>query len=62
MAEQEWFRIVQWTKRREGEKAKSIRAVRASGDYSDDYPFTVPPDVAIVSVNDEEDDFGEEEE
>lgn len=56
----EWFYISQ--RKRKDEKAKSIRDVRAPSACVDDTPFTVPTVVPTVSVNDEEDDFGEEEE
>ena len=60
MAEKEWFHITRWSK--EDEQLRDV-----SGDcevdlvFSDDDRFTVPDGVPIVSVNDEEDDFGEEE-
>ena len=56
----EWFYISQ--RRKRNEKSKSIRAVRAPSVSIDDAPFTGSVVVPTVSVNDEEDDFGEEEE
>ncbi len=60
MPDPEWFHICQRKKR--NEKDESIRDVRAPSTCTDDDPFTIPAVVTIVSVNDEEDDFGEEEE
>ena len=60
MSELDWYHLNLW--KREDEKAKSIRVVRGARVYSTSSPFTLPPLVTIVLVNDEEDDFGEEEE
>jgi hypothetical protein len=60
MPDPEWFYISQRKKR--NEKAKSIRDVRASSVFFDDTAFTGSAIVPTVSVNDEEDDFGEEKE
>ena len=60
MSELDWYHLNLW--KREDEKAKSIRVVRDARVYSTSFPFTLPPLVTIVLVNDEEDDFGEEEE
>ena len=59
MSELDWYHLNLW--KREDEKAKSIRVVRGTRVYSTSSPFTLPPLVTIVLVNDEEDDFGEEE-
>ncbi len=56
----EWWYIS--SLRKENEKDEQFRDVRVSSICTDDDPFTVPDVVPIVSVNDEEDDFGEEEE
>ena len=47
---------------RQDEKQESIRVVRGTRASPAGSPFTLPPLVTIVLVNDEEDDFGEEEE
>jgi len=60
MSELDWFYINLW--RREDEKQESIRVVRGARVHPATSSFTVHADVTIVSVNDEEDDFGEEEE
>ena len=60
MSELDWFYINLWI--REDEKQESIRATGGTRADSADSPFTIHADVTIVSVNDEEDDFGEEEE
>ena len=60
MSELDWYHLNLW--KRKDEKAKSIRVVRGARVYSTSFPFTLPPLVTIVLVNDEEDDFGEEEE
>ncbi len=60
MSDPEWFHISQRKKR--NEKTKSIRDVGTHGVFSDGNPFTGSAVVPTVSVNDEEDDFGEEEE
>mgnify|MGYP003627805995 CR=1 FL=1 len=60
MAENEWFHIARWKK-----KDEQLRDVSGSSEddlvFSDDDRFTLSDDVPIVSVNDEEDDFDEEE-
>ena len=60
MSELNWYYLNLW--KREDEKAEPIRGVRATSVCSTSSPFTLPPLVTIVLVNDEEDDFGEEEE
>ena len=60
MSELDWYHLNLW--KREDEKTESIRRVRATSVYSTRSPFTLPPLVTIVLVNDEEDDFGEAEE
>ena len=60
MSELDWYHLSSW--KRENEKTESIRVVRSTSVYSTSPPFTLPPLVTIVLVNDEEDDFGEEEE
>ena len=60
MSELDWFYINLW--KREDEKQESIRVVREVRASPAGSPFTLPPLVTIVIVNDEEDDFGEEEE
>ena len=60
MSELDWYHLNLW--KREDEKSKSIRVVRETRVLPADSPFTLPPHVTIVIVNDEEDDFGEEEE
>ena len=60
MPDPEWFHICQ--RKRKNEKDEQIRDVAVPSVCTDDNPFTVPDVVPIVSVNDEEDDFGEEEE
>ena len=60
MSDPEWFHICQ--RKQRDEKAESFRDVGASSTHSADSPFTIHVDVTVVSVNDGEDDFGEEEE
>ena len=60
MSELDWYHLNLW--KREDEKAESIRHVGTSSVHSDDAPFTVPADVPMVIVNDEEDDLDEAEE
>ena len=60
MSELDWYHLNLW--KREDEKQESIRVVREVRPRPAGSPFTLPPLVTIVIVNDEEDDFGEEEE
>jgi len=60
MSELDWFYINLW--KREDEKQESIRVARGTRASPATSSFTIHADVTIVSVNDEEDDFGEEEE
>ena len=60
MSELDWYHLNLW--KREDEKAESIRGASTASSRSNDSSFTLPPLVTIVTVNDEEDDFGEEEE
>ena len=60
MAEDEWYHILRW--RESDEKDEQIRDLRVPSIHIDDDSFTVPDVVPMISVNDEEDDFGEEEE
>ena len=60
MSELDWFYINLW--KREDEKQESIRVARGTRTYPATSSFTIHADVTIVSVNDGEDDFGEEEE
>ena len=60
MSELDWYHLNLW--KRQDEKQESIRVVRGTRANPAGSPFTLPPFVTIVIVNDEEDDFGEEEE
>ena len=56
MAEKEWFHVARWSKKNE-QKRDVSRDSEVPVVFSDDDRFTLPHDVPIVSVNDEEDDF-----
>ena len=60
MSELDWYHLNLW--KREDEKAKSIRVVRGARVYSTSSPFTLPPLVTMVFVEDREDDLDEAEE
>ena len=60
MSELDWYHLNLW--KREDEKDEAIRRVRAASGCSDDSPFTLPPLVTMVFVEDREDDLDEAEE